>query len=49
MMLANGEHPRVVMERLEHADIGMTLNRYSHGTMDMQRRVADRLGALLES
>lgn len=47
LMLANGEHPKIVQERLGHADISMTLNRYSHVTMDMQRDAADRLAKLL--
>jgi integrase len=47
LMLANGEHPKIVQERLGHADISMTLNRYSHVTMDMQRDAADRLDALV--
>ena len=46
-MLANGEHPKVVQERLGHSDISMTLNRYSHVTMDMQRDAVDRLAKLL--
>ncbi len=49
LMLANGEHPKIVQERLGHADISMTLNRYSHVTMDMQRDAADRLAQLLGS
>lgn len=32
-------------ERLGHADIAMTLNRYSHVTPDMQRSAADTLDA----
>lgn len=36
LMLANGEHPKVVQERLGHSDVSMTLNRYSHVTMTMQ-------------
>ena len=47
LMLANGEHPKIVQERLGHSDISMTLNRYSHVTMDMQREAADRLDAVL--
>lgn len=47
LMLANGEHPKIVQERLGHADIGTTLNRYSHVTMDMQRDAADRLDKLM--
>lgn len=47
LMLANGEHPKIVQERLGHADVSMMLNRYSHVTMDMQRDAADRLDALV--
>lgn len=49
LMLANGEHPKIVQERLGHADISMTLGRYSHVTQDMQRDAADRLARLLGS
>lgn len=49
LMLALGEHPKIVQERLGHSDISMTLGRYSHVTMDMQRDAADRLGRLLGS
>lgn len=49
LMLANGEHPKIVQERLGHADISMTLGRYSHVTPDMQREAADRLARLLGS
>ena len=47
LMLANGEHPRIVQERLGHSDVAMTLNRYSHVTETMQRDAADRLAKLL--
>jgi len=49
LMLANGEHPKVVQERLGHADIAMTMNLYSHVTGDMQRQAADRLDAAIEA
>lgn len=32
MALAAGVHPKVVQERLGHANIGITLNTYSHVT-----------------
>jgi integrase len=48
LMLANGEHPKVVQERLGHADIGMTLNLSSHVTPGMQRAAADRLDTLID-
>lgn len=47
LLLAQGVHPKIVQERLGHADITMTLNRYSHVTPDMQRRAADTLDAAL--
>ena len=48
LMLANGEHPKIVQERLGHSDVSMTVNRYSHVTMDMQRDAANRLDAFME-
>lgn len=47
LMLANGEHPKIVQERLGRSDVSMTLNRYSHVTMDLQRDVANCLDALI--
>jgi integrase len=49
LMLANGEHPKKVQERLGHANISITLDRYSHVTMTMQREAANRLEALVEN
>jgi integrase len=49
LMLANGEHPKVVAERLGHSDVGITLNRYSHVSPDMQRAAADRLDAAVDA
>jgi integrase len=45
LLLAQGVHPKIVQERLGHADIAMTLNRYSQVTPDRQRQAADTLGA----
>jgi integrase len=42
-LLGQGVHPKIVQERLGHADIRMTLNRYSHVAPDMQRSAADTL------
>ena len=47
LLLAAGVHPKIVQERLGHATIGMTLDRYSHVTMDMQRGAAGIMGDLL--
>jgi integrase len=49
LLLAQGVHPKIVQERLGHANIAMTLDRYSHVTMDMQRQAADALDAALQS
>jgi site-specific recombinase XerD len=35
LLLAQGVHPKIVQERLGHADISMTPNRTSHVTPDM--------------
>jgi integrase len=47
LALADGQHPKIVQERLGHSDISMTLNRYSHVTMSMQREAAEGLERLL--
>jgi integrase len=47
LMLAEGVHPKIVCERLGHSSIAMTLDRYSHVSIDMQRDAADRLDAAL--
>jgi integrase len=49
LLLAKGVHPKIVQERLGHADISMTLNRYSHVTPDMQRLAADTLDEAFSS
>jgi integrase len=47
LMMLLGEHPKIVQERLGHSDLSMTLNRDSHVTPGMQRRVADNLSSAL--
>lgn len=47
LLLASGVHPKVVQERLGHASIAITLDRYSHVTMDMQSEAASALDRLL--
>ncbi len=49
LMMANGIHPKIVQERLGHADISMTLNRYSHVTPSMQRDAADAIDAAIDA
>ena len=47
LLLAAGEHPKVVQERLGHSTIALTLDTYSHVVPGMQERAAERLDALL--
>lgn len=46
-MLTNGDHPKVVSERLGHASVRITLDLYSHVLPDTQRASADRLDEAL--
>jgi hypothetical protein len=46
-MLQQGIHPKIVQERLGHADISLTLNTYSHVLPSMQQEAADKLDELL--
>lgn len=46
LMLAGGIHPKVVSEMLGHADVQITLNRYSHVLPTMQAEAAAALEAL---
>lgn len=46
LALETGVHPKVVSERLGHANIGITLNLYSHVTEGMDRDAADRVAGL---
>lgn len=48
LLLAAGEHPKVVQERLGHATITLTLDTYSHVVPGMQERAAERLDSLLD-
>lgn len=47
LLLAAGEHPKVVQERLGHTTITTTMDVYSHVTPTMQRSAADRFAAML--
>ncbi len=46
-MLAADVHPKVVSERLGHANIGITLDIYSHVIPGMQEEAAAKVGNLL--
>jgi len=47
LMLQQGVHPKIVQERLGHADINMTLNIYSHVLPSMQEEAVEKLDELL--
>jgi integrase len=47
LLLADGAHPRAVMELLGHSSISMTMNTYSHVMAPMMRDLADRMDAAL--
>ena len=47
LLLAQGVHPRVVMELLGHSTIALTMNTYSHVIPALEREAAERMDALL--
>lgn len=47
LLLAAGENPKVVSERLGHASITLTLDTYSHVLPDMQQGAAEKLEQIL--
>ena len=49
LLLAQGVHPRVVMETLGHSQISLTTNLYSHVTPALQREAAGKMNALFDT
>jgi integrase len=47
LLIAQGVHPRVVMETLGHSQIGITMNLYSHVLPEAQRQAAAQMDAVL--
>jgi integrase len=47
LLLAQGVHPRLVMEILGHSQIAVTMNTYSHVIPAMQREIANRMDDIL--
>lgn len=47
LLLAQGTHPRVVMELLGHSTIALTMNTYSHVIPALEREAADQMNRLL--
>ncbi len=46
--MAAGVHPKVVSERLGHANIGITLDIYSHVLPGMQEAAAEKFDRMFE-
>jgi integrase len=49
LLVANGEHPKVIQARLGHADPSVSLGIYAHVSDDLDRAVGDRLGVLFNT
>lgn len=47
LLLAVGEHPKIVSERLGHSSTTLTMDTYSHVLPDMQQKAAEKLEGLL--
>jgi integrase len=47
ILLAAGEHPKVVSEALGHSTVGITLDTYSHVTPNIQAAAAAKLDAVM--
>ncbi|MDR4156660.1 site-specific integrase, partial [Bacillus cereus] len=48
LLIQQNVNVKLISERLGHADIGTTLNTYSHVLPDMQRSVAEKLDEVFE-
>lgn len=48
LLLSQGVHPKLVQELLGHADIGTTLNTYSHVIPALEGKTASAMERLLE-
>jgi integrase len=47
-VIAQGVHPRIVMETLGHSQISVTMDLYSHVTSTMQAEAASKMDAAIE-
>jgi integrase len=47
LLLAQGVHPRVVMELLGHSGIAITMNTYSHVVPALRQEAAAQMNAIL--
>jgi integrase len=46
LLIAQGVHPRVVMEILRHSQISVTMNTYAHVIPDQQRDATAKIAGL---
>ena len=49
LLLANGESPKVIQERLGHADITITLRVYAHAIPAMHARATAKIAAMIDA
>jgi integrase len=49
LLLSQGTHPKIVAEMLGHSNISMTLDIYSHVTLDMQQEAVDTMDRLFRA
>jgi integrase len=47
MLLSEGEHPKVVAERLGHASTNLTLDVYSHVLPNMQKQATAKMSKMM--
>ena len=47
MALLNGEHPKVVADRLGHSSVQVTLDRYSHVVEGIDEGAAERMAEVI--
>ncbi len=47
ILMAAGENPKIVSERLGHSNINLTLDTYSHVLPNMQREATEKLERML--
>ena len=47
LLLTAGEHVKIVSERLGHASIATTMDRYSHVLPDMQKTAVTKIDEIL--
>jgi integrase len=45
LLLQQGVHPKVVLDRLGHSTIGITMGKYTHVLLNMEKEAAHQLGS----